>query len=101
MTPRQVRRLITIVTEAALETTLLADIEQLGAHGYTVTEARGKGSRGVRGGAWGASSNIRVEIICDDATAQAIITHVKDTYYNDYAMILYAHDVDVLRPDKF
>lgn len=101
MTPRSVRRLITIVTEAALENTLLADIEALGAHGYTVTEARGKGSRGVRGGAWGATANIRVEIVCDDATALAIISHVKDRYYNDYAMILFAQDVDVLRPDKF
>lgn len=101
MTPRSVRRLVTIVTEAALESTLLADIEGLGAHGYTVTDARGKGSRGVRGGAWGASTNIRVEIVCDDATALRIINHVKDRYYSDYAMILYAQDVDVLRPDKF
>ena len=101
MTPRQVRRLVTIVTEAALENVLLEDLETLGAHGYTVTEARGKGSRGVRAGTWGASANIRVEVVCDDATAQAIINHVRDKYYSDYAMILFAHDVDVLRPDKF
>lgn len=101
MTPRQVRRLVTIVTEAVLETVLLDDLEALGAHGYTVTEARGKGSRGVRAGAWGASANIRVEVVCDDATAQAITAHVRKKYYNDYAMILFACDVDVLRPDKF
>lgn len=101
MNPHQVRRLVTIITEAALENMLLDDIEALGAHGYTVSEARGKGSRGVRSGSWGASANIRVEIVCDADTAQAIIGHMSERYYNDYAMILFAQDVEVLRPDKF
>lgn len=99
--PRQVRKLVTIIAEAALEGMLVEDVERLGAHGYTVTEARGKGSRGVRAGSWDASSNIRVEIVCDDRTADAIINHVEQTYYRDFAMILFVSAVDVLRPDKF
>ena len=43
----QVLKLLTIVTEAALENTLAKTIERLGAHGYTITDARGKGGRGV------------------------------------------------------
>ena len=42
----QRRRLLTIITEAAIEKRLLQDLEQLGARGYTISEARGKGSRG-------------------------------------------------------
>ena len=42
------REFLTIVTEASLESALLRDFERLGAHGYTVTDARGTGSRGVR-----------------------------------------------------
>ncbi|CAA7619625.1 P-II family nitrogen regulator [Magnetospirillum sp. UT-4] len=99
--PRQVRKLVTIIAEAALEGMLLEDVEALGAHGYTVTEARGKGSRGVRAGSWEASSNIRVEIVCDDRTADAIIHHVEERYYRNFAMILFISDVDVLRPEKF
>ncbi len=45
--------LLTIVTEAVLESTIAADILRLGARGYTVTDARGSGSHGVRSGAWG------------------------------------------------
>ncbi len=95
------RKLVTIVTESALEQFLTADLDRLGAHGYTITEARGKGSRGVRGGSWDASSNIRVEVVCDEATAQAIADHVAQAYYRNYAMILFLTDVQVMRPEKF
>ncbi len=96
-----VRKLLTIVTESAIENLLLTDIERLGAHGYTVTDARGKGSRGVRSSAWDASSNIRIEVVCDAHTAAAITAHLQQRYYDNYAMILFAADVTVLRPDKF
>lgn len=95
------RKLLTIVTEAALEGALVRDIERLGANGYTITDARGKGSRGVRNASWDASSNIRVEVVCDAETAEAIAAHLRRHYSDDYAMILMMTDVEVLRPDKF
>lgn len=95
------RKLLTIVTEAVLEATLVRDIEQHNAHGYTITDARGKGSRGVRGAGWEANSNIRIEIVCDDGTAQSLAAHLRENYYQDYAMILFLSDVEVLRPGKF
>lgn len=66
------RKLLTIVCEAALEETLLSEIEALGARGYTVTDARGKGSRGRRDATWGPLANIRVEVLCTAETALAI-----------------------------
>lgn len=95
------RKLLTIVTEAAIEAVLLRDLERLGAQGYTVSEARGKGSRGVRSAEWHASSNVRIEVVCDPATAAAIAAHLQAKYYDDYAMILFMTDVAVLRPEKF
>jgi nitrogen regulatory protein PII len=95
------RKLLTIITEAAVEATLIQDLERLGAHGYTVSDARGKGSRGVRSSAWDASSNIRIEVVCDEATADAIAAHLQARYYAHYAMILFMADVAVLRPEKF
>ena len=64
------RKLLTIVTEAVLETTLIRDIEKHDVRGYTITDARGKGSRGVRGAGWETSSNIRIEVVCDAGTEQ-------------------------------
>jgi len=50
------RKLITIITEAALEHNLVDDVERLGARGYTITDVRGKGSRGVRDAGWGTKA---------------------------------------------
>ena len=94
-------RVLTIVTEALLEPRIVKDLERLGAHGYTITDARGKGGRGVRNAGWESSGNIRVEVVCEAAVASAIGAHLKEAYYDDYAMILFIGDVAVLRPEKF
>lgn len=95
------RKLLTIITEAALESLLTKELVGLGAHGYTITDARGKGDRGIRNAGWEASSNIRIEVVCDAATAERIAGHLREQYYVNYAMILYLTDVEVLRPQKF
>jgi len=95
------RKLLTIITESALENLLVKDLERLGTHGYTITDARGKGRRGMRDGAWGESSNIRVEVVCDATAADDIAAHLHARYYDDYGMILFISDVAVLRPEKF
>jgi nitrogen regulatory protein PII len=61
------RQLVTIITEAVLESELTRQLEQLGARGYTITEARGKGSRGIRDAGWDEVRNIRIEVICEEA----------------------------------
>lgn len=101
MTSSHTRKLVTIVTETALEATLTRDLEQLGAPGYTITDARGRGSRGVRSAGWDLSGNIRIEIVCGAEVAQAIAGHLRERYYADYAMILFIAEVEVLRTDKF
>jgi nitrogen regulatory protein PII len=95
------RRMVTIVTEAALERALVAELEALGVKGFTITDARGKGSRGTRQSDWVQEGNIRVEVICDPALADRIAEHVRDKFYANYAMILFLQDVSVLRSDKF
>lgn len=94
-------KVLTIITESALEGILVKELQELGARGYTITEARGKGSRGVRNANWDASSNIRIEIVCDEQTAMTLAEHVRENYYLNYAMTLFMYDVQVLRHDKF
>jgi nitrogen regulatory protein PII len=103
VTPEQpyFRKLLTVVTERALESRLTRDLQRLGANGYTITNARGKGNRGVRNAGWEADGNIRIEVVCDEATARSLARHLQDRYYDDYAMILLLSDVEVMRPEKF
>jgi hypothetical protein len=95
------RKLLTVVCEAALEDALLREFEAWGAHGYTVTDARGKGSRGRRDATWGPLANIRIEVLCDAETAKTICGALKQRYYDNYSMVLWLADVEVLRPSKF
>jgi len=82
------RKLVTIVTEESIEQFVIDDVKKLGAHGYTSVSASGEGSRGARKGDWDLNKNVRIEIVCDERTAQAIAEHLMKTYYQDYAMIV-------------
>ncbi len=94
-------KLVVLITEAALEDRLAEDVMRLGAHGYTVSDVRGQGSHGPRPGAWAADASIRMEILCDADTSQAITQHVEQAYFRNFAMVVFVSDVGVLRPDKF
>ena len=95
------RTLLTVFTESSIEQVLVRDMNRLGVKGYTISEARGKGSRGVRDASWDESRNIRIEVICAREQAEALLTHLQERYYSNYAMVAYFSDVEVLRPGKF
>lgn len=95
------RKLVTVITESNLERDLIKEIEALGVVGYTITDARGRGDRGLRASHWGHSSNIRVEIACDTPLAEKLLARLHEKYYEHYAMIMWVQDVEVLRPEKF
>ncbi|WP_334136185.1 P-II family nitrogen regulator [Tepidimonas sp.] len=95
------RTLLTVFAEAALEPLLVADMDRLGIRGYTISDARGKGGRGVRDASWDESRNLRLEIICARAQAEAFLQHLQARYYAHYAMVAFLSEVEVLRPDKF
>lgn len=97
----QKRTLLTVVTEAAIEESLISDLDKLGVGGYTVTDARGRGSRGIRDAAWKEAANIRIEVICNRVLAESVVSHLQTHYYANYAMVSFMQDVEVLRPAKF
>lgn len=93
--------LLTVITESSLESKLTQTLLEYGAKGYTVTDARGSGARGVRTGNWDEESNIRVEVICSAEVAEKLEHCLEDKFYKDYAMVLFSQPVHVLRPNKF
>ena len=95
------RWLLTVICEAVLEARLLEDLGQLGAPGWTVSDARGRGSRGVRSAGWDNDGNVRIEVVCNRDMANKLSQHIQQKYYADFAMICYLSPVEVLRPEKF
>lgn len=97
---------VSIVTEKLNEREIERIVEQAGAKGYTVFEGSGKGSHGLktrdRPSMVDAFSLVKIEVIvADRETAEAIAERVADTYFRDYAGIVYIDDVEVLRREKF
>lgn len=93
-------KLITIVTERILEDRLLRKIEELGAKGYTLTQATGKGSRGVRASEW-EGPDTRIETLVSEEVADAILENIAENYFEHYAVIVFAQDAEVVRGNKY
>ena len=91
---------VTIVAEAELEPRLTQDLERLGARGWTVLQARGKGSRGVRSSAIDGT-NVQIETLVSAPLAERLLAHIAEHYFEDYAVIAYVDTVEVVRGDKY
>lgn len=100
MSRRATVQLVTIVVEAVLEDRLVRDLQTAGASGWTITVARGAGPRGRRVGDL-EGGNIRVEVVCAEATADAIMERLTADYFPHYAAIAWVAAVEVARGDRY
>jgi nitrogen regulatory protein P-II 2 len=91
---------VVIIGDCDLEARLLKEILALGATGYTVYEVRGKGTRGVRP-RYEKNGNLKIEVIAAREVAHKILEHVAENYFEDYAMIGFIDDVEVLEGQQF
>lgn len=91
---------VTIIAESLLEKKIVSLTRQHGATGYTLTKVEGEGSRGVRASDF-EGRNIRIEVIVNEGSADAILSDLAETYFEDYAVIAWLSRVDVLRGAKF
>lgn len=92
--------LLTIITERILRDEILDLIMDSDATGYTLTDATGEGSRGVRASEWEGKS-VKVEVICEQEIADTILKEVKDRYFENYSVIGYLQEVKVVRGSKY
>jgi nitrogen regulatory protein PII len=97
---RGINVVVTIIAEQALEPLLVRDLEDLGVPGYTITDARGRGRRGVRRSSSSAEGgNFRCEVVCTPWVATSILDHLAVTYDEHYAMISFVTEIVVLADD--
>ena len=91
---------VSIVAERLLEDRLVAAIREAGAKGYTIVDARGEGSRGVRASEF-EGLNIKLETLVPEETAEQILEHLAKHYFARYAVVAYVEQVYVVRGDKY
>jgi nitrogen regulatory protein P-II 2 len=93
-------KLVTIIAEHVLQERLIKEIKLLGARGYTLSEVRGEGTRGIHASDW-QGGNLKIETLVAPDVADLILERLADAYFTNYAVIVYAHTVDVIRGGKF
>lgn len=92
--------LVTIITERFFRDEILKKVKELGAKGYTLTDATGEGSRGIRASDW-EGKNVKIEIVASREVGNNIIDYIADAYFENYAVIAYAYPVSVVRGEKY
>jgi hypothetical protein len=90
---------VTIVAESILKDQLTKKVLELGATGFTCIDAAGDGSRGARSVI--AGENIKIDVICPDDVAEAILTHISHHCFERYGCIAWVTEVTVVRGSHY
>ncbi len=91
---------ITIITESLLTDHILELIKEHGGTGHTLTKVEGEGSRGTHASDW-EGRNTKIETIVTAEDADTILDLLNERYFEDYAIIAWLSEVQVLRSKKF
>ena len=91
---------VTIIAERLLRDQLLDLLKKHGVTGWSITAVEGEGSRGNHTSDF-EGRNSQIETIVAPATADAIMKDVADNYFEDWAIITFSSDVDVMRSEKY
>lgn len=92
--------LVTIVAEAVVETRLVKTLREAGAHGWTITAARGEGPRNRRVGDL-EGGNVRIETLVSDDVAQTLMDRLAADWFPHYAVVAWTQRVHVGRTERY
>ncbi|MGJ8642938.1 MAG: P-II family nitrogen regulator [Luteolibacter sp.] len=91
---------VTIIAESLLRDQLIDLLKKHGATGWSITAVEGEGSRGNRTSDF-EGRNAQIDTIVSLETADAIMSDIAESYFEDWAIIVYSSDVEVMRGDKY
>ncbi|MDJ0685418.1 MAG: hypothetical protein QNJ84_12005 [Alphaproteobacteria bacterium] len=97
---------ISIIAERLIQDGVVRIMEEAGATGYSFFEGGGKGGHGFhpthRPSIVEDFAIVKIEaIVSSRAVAEQIAEQVAAAYFGDQSAVMYLHEVEVLRPEKF
>lgn len=93
-------KLVTIICEPVLSSSVIKLIRAQGASGFTASQVRGEGT-GTKSSGEIPDEKTKIEIVVSEVIATKIMTEIAKTFFENYSLITYSSDITVLRPDKF
>ncbi|TVP78345.1 MAG: transcriptional regulator [Puniceicoccaceae bacterium] len=91
---------VSIIAEGVLRDHIVELVHKHGATGHTITQVEGEGSSHRHASDWGGR-NIKVETLVSQEVADAIIENLSHEFFEDYSVIAWLTQVNVLRGSKF
>lgn len=91
---------VTIVTERLLREEIVELLKKHGATGWSIAAVEGEGSRGNRTSDF-EGRHSQIETIVSAETADAIMEDIAGSYFENWSLITYSADVEVLRGEKY
>jgi nitrogen regulatory protein P-II 2 len=91
---------ITIVAERLLQDQVVDLLKKHQVTGWTAQSVTGEGSRGLRASEW-EGSNVQIYTLVPEALAETIMQDIAEHYFENWSVVVYSQDVDVLRPGKY
>ncbi len=93
-------KIVTVVCEPILRTSIVKLSQNLGATGCTIWEIIGRGD-GENESEQIPGAKIKMEIILNKEVAHDFLQQIAENYFNNYSIIVYMSDIQVVRPTKF
>lgn len=92
---------VVMIGDETVEYRLVQEIHNIGASGYTYCVVHGEGTKGGERPRHAEPANAKIEVICSAELADRILEYVAQNYFENYAMIAFVDDVQVIRGEKF
>ncbi len=93
-------KLVTIICEPDLKSSVLELSQTMGATGFTMSEVRGQGN-GEKSSGEIPDLKVKIEIVLDPTSALKLMQSLAEFYFKNYSVITYASDISVMRAEKF
>ena len=93
-------KIVTVISEPVLSISLIATIRSLGATGFTISDVRGEGS-GEKSSGEVPNEKVKIEVVADSELAKKIMDEIAKKYFENYSLIVYASEIQVIRQEKF
>lgn len=93
-------KLVTIISEPVLSNSLVTTIRTLGATGFTMSDVHGEGTGEKRSGEV-PTEKMKIEVVVDSDLANEIMSEIAKNYFENYSLIIYMSDIQVIRKEKF
>lgn len=86
---------VTIVAERLLKEGIIEILHEAGSNGHTITACESEDSKGVNVSDW-EGRNVQIETLVETDAANKILKVIGERYLQNYSIIAYSSDVNVL-----